>query len=69
MGLKYWFNTPEDGDRKRRRQAEFLVYQAFPWRLVTVIGVINSQVKEQVEEILQATNHQPAVIIRRNRYY
>ncbi|KAM3099278.1 DUF4433 domain-containing protein [Phormidesmis sp. 146-12] len=69
MGLKYWLNTPEDGDRKRRRQAEFLVHQTFPWRLVTEIGVINSQVKEQVEEILQAATHQPAVIIRRNWYY
>lgn len=48
MGLKYWFNTLEDGDRKRRRQAEFLVYQAFPWQLVTAIGVINSQVKNRL---------------------
>lgn len=69
MSLKYWFDTPEDSDRKRRRQAEFLVHQLFPWRLVTEIGVINSQIKEQVEEYLQAATHQPAVIVRRNWYY
>lgn len=33
----YWADTPEDGDRKRRRQAEFLVHQFCPWRLITEI--------------------------------
>jgi len=69
MNLKYWFDTPEDSDRKRRRQAEFLVHQFFPWQLVTEIGVIDTQVKGQVEQCLQPATHQPAIITRRNWYY
>jgi len=39
MGEKYWHDTDEDGDRKRRRQAEFLVHEFFPWKSVSYIGV------------------------------
>jgi len=46
---KYWFDTPEDGDRKRRRQAEFLIYQFCPWSLIMGIAVINVKIKERVE--------------------
>lgn len=47
MREKYWRNTDEDGDRRRRRAAEFLVYNFFPLSLVTGIathnqGVLNS---------------------------
>jgi hypothetical protein len=38
MGDRYWRNTDEDGDRKRRRAAEFLVYNFFPFSLVTGIA-------------------------------
>ncbi|MBW4694176.1 MAG: DUF4433 domain-containing protein [Lyngbya sp. HA4199-MV5] len=69
MSLKYWFDTPEDNDRKRRRQAEFLVYQFFGWQLVTEVGVIHPSVKGEVEQCLRTATHQPAVIVRRNWYY
>jgi hypothetical protein len=42
MAARYWADTSDDGDRERRRQAEFLVYQFFPWQLITGIGVIKS---------------------------
>lgn len=35
MQSRYWYDTLKDGDRKRRRQAEFLVHSFFPWRLTT----------------------------------
>lgn len=69
MALKYWFDTPEDNDRKRRRQAELLVHQFFPWQLITEIGVMHHSVKAEVEKCLQTTTHQPEVILRRNWYY
>jgi ssDNA thymidine ADP-ribosyltransferase, DarT len=69
MKLKFWNNVDEDMDRSRRRQAEFLVHQSFPWNLVTHIGVINSEVKIQVEQILQDSTHRPTVAIRRDWYY
>ncbi|MEH2467821.1 type II toxin-antitoxin system toxin DNA ADP-ribosyl transferase DarT [Nostoc sp.] len=53
MEAYYWADTEEDGDRKRRRQAEFLVHQFFPWQLIQEIGVINTTIQAQVRQILQ----------------
>lgn len=33
MKSTYWNDTQEDFDRKRKRQAEFLVHNFFPWNL------------------------------------
>lgn len=69
MQERYWRDTEEDGDRTRRRQAEFLVYQFCPWTLITEIGVINSTTQTQVQQILQNFNHQPTVRVYSNWYY
>ncbi|MUG92048.1 DUF4433 domain-containing protein [Scytonema sp. UIC 10036] len=61
MKATYWHDTPEDGDRKRRRQAEFLIHQFFPWTLIQTIGVINNKIETQVREILQNSSHQPSI--------
>lgn len=53
MRTEYWNDTDEDGDRKRRRQAEFLVYQSVPWSLIQGIGVQNKTVADNVRQILQ----------------
>lgn len=47
-----WNDTPQDPDRCRRKQAEFLVYKQCPWSLVEKIGVRDSKAKEKVESIL-----------------
>lgn len=70
MESRYWFDTDEDNDRKRKRQAEFLVYNFFPWQLVTEIGVNNYQIKTEVDKILEKnTTHQPPVKTRTAWYY
>lgn len=69
MQDRYWSDTDEDGDRKRRRQAEFLVHDFLPWQLIHEIGVINAQVQAQVQEILQAANVTTLVRIHRDWYY
>jgi hypothetical protein len=69
MRARYWYDTVNDSDRKRRRQAEFLVHKFFPWRLITEIGVINSQLGAQVTTLLQNSEHEPEVVIRPNWYY
>lgn len=69
MKSKWWNDTVEDMDRKRRRQAEFLVHDFFPWELVSRIGVIDSGVAEQVNEILQGAAHRPTVAVERSWYY
>ena len=69
MENKYWKGTQEDKDRERRRQAEFLIYQFCPWKLITKIGVIDSTTKFQVEEILANFNYQLQIDIRYHWYY
>ncbi len=49
---RYWADTLEDGDRKRRRQAEFLIHRFCPWSLILGIAVLNDKMKKQVEAIL-----------------
>ncbi|WP_449417958.1 type II toxin-antitoxin system toxin DNA ADP-ribosyl transferase DarT [Phormidium nigroviride] len=70
MNARYWYDTDEHPDRKRKRQAEFLVYNFFPWQLVTEIGVKNYQIKTEVDKILEKnTTHQPPVKTRTAWYY
>ncbi len=59
MQAPFWNDTAEDGDRKRRRQAEFLVHHFFPWTLVEEIGVIGRQVAHDVQQSLQASAPSP----------
>jgi hypothetical protein len=67
MEEKYWRDTDEDGDRCRRRQAEFLVHNFFPWKLVAHIGVCNDATAQRVKEIL--AGNPPAFSIRPEWYY
>ena len=52
MKQKYWFDTLNDLDRKRRRQAEFLVYKKFPLELIDEIAVLTVQMKNYIESLL-----------------
>lgn len=69
MNAAYWNDTNEDGDRKRRRQAEFLAHQSVPWPLIRGIGVINQTVADEVNRILNQFSQTTAVKVRRNYYY
>lgn len=69
MKSRYWFNTTDDPNRKCRRQAEFLVYQSCPWKLVTEIGVKDNTVQSQVQQILQNFHLQTPVKVYSDWYY
>jgi hypothetical protein len=69
MQGRYWNNTEEDGDRKRRRQAEFLVHRFFPWERVQEIGVCTQAIKEQTERLLARSSHKPPVNVVPGWYY
>jgi hypothetical protein len=69
MSSVYWNDTQEYPDRKRRRQAEFLVHEFFPWEFVKEIGVINGKIETQVSALLAEVEHRPAVTVRRDWYY
>ncbi len=69
MKERYWANTPEDGDRKRRRQAEFLVHKFCPWTVVKMIGVLNQTAENQVLELISKESYKPEVKVKGNWYY
>jgi hypothetical protein len=68
---RYWADTDEDPDRKRRKQAECLIYKFCPWALVRTIGVMSARMQQRVEALLDATNpqHRPVVQVKRGWYY
>ena len=69
MKAEYWNDTDADGDRKRRRQAEFLVYQRVPWSLILGIGVQNQAAKGKVNKILEACGQTADVRVLPHYYY
>lgn len=69
ISSKYWADTMEDSDRKRRRQAEFLVHAFCPWDLITEIGVISASAQAEVKRLLEPATHKPVVTVRRGWYY
>ena len=69
MKARYWRDTNDDNDRKRRRQAEFLVHQFCPWTLITEIGVINNTIRAEVVQILQNFNQQTLVKVYSSWYF
>ncbi|MEE4358558.1 MAG: DUF4433 domain-containing protein [Desulfococcaceae bacterium] len=69
MNSIYWNDTNENPDRKRRRQAEFLIYRCFPWNMIEMIAVINGKMKAAVEKIISAADYHPAIICKPDWYY
>ncbi len=69
MYSDFWNDTDDQPDRKRRRQAEFLVHRAFPWDLVHEIAVMTNNMKISVQRILATFNVKTSVRIRRDWYY
>lgn len=69
MREQYWNDTPEDPDRKRRRQAEFLVHNRVDWTAMIGIGVIDVRVEARVNAILAEHNVTAPVRVRRHWYY
>ena len=62
-----WADTDSDGDRKRRKQAEFLVHNFLPWACVSQIGVKNETMARQVRDLLLA--EVPPIVVRSSWYY
>jgi hypothetical protein len=71
LAAQYWNDTPQDNDRQRRKQAEFLVWQSLDWGLIGGIGVLNAAMKARVEGILQQhpQRKQVAVKVTPGLYY
>jgi hypothetical protein len=63
MDSTWWNDTQEYPDRKRKRQAEFLVRNFFPWKLIKKIGVRLTKTQSQIQVIIEQSseNHHPIV--------
>ena len=69
MNEQYWHDTPEDGDRKRRRQAELLVHSHVPWSSVTQLATRTKPMLNRVRAILSGAGVDLPVKHRRDWYY
>ncbi len=58
-----------DMEIKEDKQAEFLVYESFPWSLVEKIGTLDSETARGVKDALASANHHPPVSVERSWYY
>ncbi len=54
---------------KEGKQAEFLLYESFPWQLVERIGVMDSEIKTQVETLLEVSEHKSFVSVEQTWCY
>lgn len=52
---RYWKDEPEDMDRQRRKQAEFLVHRFLEWDLIEAIGVVGRQAAVRVDAVLASS--------------
>jgi ssDNA thymidine ADP-ribosyltransferase, DarT len=69
MRAQYWSDTDEDGERKFRRQAEFLVYRSVPVTSIRLVGAMTRETASRAAESLSTLPDPPPVIVRRNWYY
>lgn len=69
MRARYWNNTADDPDRRRRRMAEFLVHRGLPLELMTEVGVYDQTAKAQVIELMREAGVAIKVAIRGSWYF
>jgi len=54
---------------KEGKQAEFLMFDSFPWKLVDKIGAVNNRTLDRINHILKKSDHKPLAKLERNWYY
>jgi hypothetical protein len=64
-----WFDTEDDPDRKRRKQAEFLIYQSLPLQAIIAIATYSNRAKQNVERILGNVNKELNIVVKEEWYY
>lgn len=69
MHEKFWSDTVEDMDRKRRRQAEFLVHRFCPWEMILEIAVMDARTADAAGKVIAGCRHQPNIVTEREWYY
>jgi hypothetical protein len=64
-----WNSDAEHPDRMERRMAECLVHESVPWEAIQFVGAKSQTVLDEVNAILEGTQHVPGVGIRREWYF
>lgn len=54
---------------KEGKQAEFLILDAFPWKLVEKLGVMNREMAGRVKSAIKKAEHKPKIRVERGWYY
>ena len=54
---------------KEGKQAEFLLYESFPWELIERVGVCDNRAADDVRRVLADTEHRPGTAVERGWYY
>lgn len=63
-----WFDTAEDPDLKRRKQAEFLLFNSLPFEAILGIASYSTSAKEHVDKIIGESFSLPT-IVKRDWFY
>jgi hypothetical protein len=71
IAQRYWSDRPDDNDRQRRKQAEFLVWQSLPWSRIHGIAVLNDAALRRVAAVLAQypQRHRPQLKVVPGWYY
>lgn len=69
MAVRYWNNTPDDPDRKERRQAECLVYPGVPWQAIEWVAAKSEGARAQVAAILSTARQLTPVVVSADWYF
>ncbi|MCT4355868.1 DUF4433 domain-containing protein [Streptomyces sp. Je 1-79] len=69
ISAHYWANTADDGDRMRRRMAEFLVHDQLEVTALTQVAVFDRGHADHVRALLRAAGMDLPVTVRREWYY
>jgi len=64
-----WNDTEEDPDRKRRKQAEFLLFRALPLDAIIAFATYSDSSKKQVENIVNNAHTSIATIVKPEWFY
>lgn len=60
------FRSPEV---KEGKQAEFLMYESFPWTLVEKIGTLEEKVAKRVRAVIGRASHVPEIVVESGWYF
>ena len=69
MTATYWNNTPNDPDRKERRQAECLVQPRVSWQFIEGIVTKTEGARAEVRRSLATACEHPPVVVRPDWYF